>query len=50
MTVVPAGMLACAYRETPIQEALIPAPVGEICRNRCAKLLPGNGSNAKLLF
>ena len=50
MTVVPAGMLACAYRETPIQEALIPAPVGEIRGNRCAKLLPTNNTNVSLLI
>jgi len=50
MTVVPAGMLTCTYREIPIQEALIPALPGEICRNRCATLLPGNSTNAKLLI
>ena len=50
MTVVPAGMLTCAYSEIPIQEALMPALVGEIYGNRCAKLLPGNNTKANLLI
>jgi hypothetical protein len=29
MTVVPAGMLTCTYREIPIKEALIPALLGK---------------------
>jgi len=43
-------MLACAYREIPVQEALIPARVGENRRNRCAKMRPGKSTKARLFI